>query len=186
MTHVSGLPGRAERVHLGDGLHGGCGASRDEGLPVGWQGVGVGHVKQGDPVLVVGDMKRHSTDIIRMRREDFHLTRIANRTRTAPLAKPTLLLSDSPAVLVEVAVLLDSCTNLGCNSCLASRAGGRLGFTFHGLPSSRGFVKKAAPRKWPNLKAANVFSTSKDPIIFAGKILQGLTHLPLFTLGHRF
>ena len=43
---------RAERIHLGDGLHGGRGASRDEGLPVGWQGVGVGHVKQGDPVLV--------------------------------------------------------------------------------------------------------------------------------------
>ena len=43
----------AKRIHLGDGLHGGCGASRDEGLPVGRQGVVVGQVKQGDPVLVV-------------------------------------------------------------------------------------------------------------------------------------
>ena len=49
---------RAERIHLGDGLHGGCGAGRDEGLPVGWQGVGVGHVQQGDPVLPGADAAR--------------------------------------------------------------------------------------------------------------------------------
>ena len=44
-------PCSAESIHLGNRLHGRCGASRDEGLPVGGQGVVVGHVKQGDPVL---------------------------------------------------------------------------------------------------------------------------------------
>ena len=93
-----GLPDRAERIDLGDGLHGGRGTGGDEGLPVGRQGVGVGHVQQGNPVL-----GRPSTTSV--------LLGMARSGRQGRLRTQYV------AVLVEVAVLLHSGTHLGCTCC---------------------------------------------------------------------